>query len=97
MCFSRKLRVGFFAAALAGLLAPLVWAHPAIEGGLKHGFHGVKDVVGAHIELVADQRTISVRVYIAEAQDEKLSTGKNHEWGLSADHGTNLHQKLLSR
>ena len=68
------------AVVLALAVVPLALAHPAIEGGLKHGFAGVKDFGGGHVELVADARTNSVRVYISEAQDQPLPNNKNHEW-----------------
>jgi len=68
-------------AAGAVLIAvSFAWAHPAIEGGIKQGFAAVQGVVGGHIEILADPRTGQVRLYISEAQDEKLPNGKEHEW-----------------
>ena len=70
------------AAALAAFLGAMTfaWAHPAIEGGLKHGFASVKGLYGSHIELVADPGSSELRLYVSEAQDEKLAGGKEHEW-----------------
>jgi len=66
---------------VATLLAfTFAWAHPAIEGGIKHGFAAVKGLYGSHIELVADAGTGELRIYISEAQDEKKPDGKSHEW-----------------
>lgn len=73
---SRILLVG----AAFAIALPLAFAHPAVEGGLKHGFAVVKGLYGSHIELVADPKAGEVRMYISEAQDEKLADGKDHEW-----------------
>ncbi len=72
-------RAAFVAAAVLAGFA-FAWAHPAIEGGIKHGFAAVKGLYGSHIELVADPRAGELRLYVSEAQDEKQADGKNHEW-----------------
>lgn len=70
------------AAALAAFLGAMTfaWAHPSIEGGLKQGFASVKGLYGSHVELVADPGKAELRLYVSEAQDEKMADGKEHEW-----------------
>jgi hypothetical protein len=63
---------------MLGLVTTLL-SHPAIEGGIKHGFAGVKDGGYTHIELVADPKANELRIFISQAIDEKID-GKNHEW-----------------
>ncbi len=75
----KKKTAAFAAAAVLGAFT-FAWAHPAIEGGIKHGFAAVKGLYGSHIELVADPAAGELRLYVSEAQDEKLADGKKHEW-----------------
>lgn len=65
---------------LIGGLLSVVFAHPAIEGGIKSGLFALKDVAVGHFELVADQAGNEVRFYVSQAVDEKLADGKEHEW-----------------
>jgi hypothetical protein len=74
------MRAALLAAAALAFAFTLAWAHPAIEGGIKTGFAAVKGIVGGHIEILADPRAGQIRIYLSEAQDEKLPNGKDHEW-----------------
>lgn len=76
----KTMRQAVLASAAVAAAVAFAWAHPAIEGGIKHGFASVKGLYGSHIELVVDPRANEVRIYISEAQDEKKPDGKNHEW-----------------
>ncbi len=76
----KTIRTALLAAAGLAFAFTLAWGHPAIEGGIKQGFAAVQGVVGGHIEILPDPRANQVRLYISEAQDEKLPNGKDHEW-----------------
>ena len=74
------LRLGVGTALCLLMCAPLVFAHPCVEGGIKTGFTGVPGFAYCHMEFVADPTVNELRIYVSEAEDETLPDGKKREW-----------------
>jgi hypothetical protein len=65
-------------------MAGPTFGHPTIEGGIKQGLLEAKnpqgeEVMGGHVELVADPTANELRIYLSHAIDEKIGD-TNHEW-----------------